>query len=67
MYLARLVRNQVRSIRQEPYLEAVRAAGTGLLKVIVSLTFGVPAAIFIEAFLSFVGVGVPPPPPAGAP
>lgn len=74
VYLARLVRNQVRSVRREPYIESARAAGTSAPKivvrhvvpnvaapVVVSLAFGVPAAIFMEAFLSFIGVGVRPP------
>ena len=32
-----------------------------LSPVIVALTFGVPAAIFTEATLSFIGVGIHPP------
>jgi oligopeptide transport system permease protein len=32
--------------------------------VIVTLTFAIPAAIFIEAFLSFIGVGMQPPTPS---
>lgn len=72
--MARVVRAQVRAVRHEPYVEAARAAGTPARRivlrhivpnvtapVIVLLTFGIPAAIFNEAFLSFVGVGVRPP------
>jgi oligopeptide transport system permease protein len=29
--------------------------------IIVSLTFAIPAAIFAEAFLSFIGLGIQPP------
>ena len=32
-----------------------------LTPIIVSLTFGIPAAIFTEAFLSFIGAGISPP------
>ena len=32
--------------------------------IIVALTFGIPTAIFIEASLSFVGVGIRPPQPS---
>lgn len=73
-YLARLVRGQVLSVRREPYVQAAQAAGRGPVTValrhilpnvagpvVVAVTFGIPGAIFIEAFLSFVGVGVRPP------
>lgn len=74
--LARLVRGQVLSIKEKEYVEAARAAGSSPLKiilkhllpnslgpVIVSLTFGIPAAIFTEAVLDFLGVGLRPPQP----
>jgi oligopeptide transport system permease protein len=32
--------------------------------ILVTLTFAVPNAIFIEAFLSFIGMGVAPPTPS---
>ncbi len=32
--------------------------------LLVSLTFAIPTAIFIEAFLSFIGMGVVPPTPS---
>ena len=32
--------------------------------VIVTLTFGIPAAIFTEAALSFLGIGIRPPEPS---
>ena len=32
-----------------------------LTPIIVALTFGIPTAIFIEAALSYVGVGIRPP------
>jgi len=74
--LARLVRGQVLSIKEKEFVEAARAAGSSPLKiilkhllpnslgpVIVSLTFGIPAAIFTEAVLDFLGVGLRPPQP----
>ena len=75
--LARLVRGQVLSIKEKEFVEAARAAGSSPLKiilkhllpnslgpVIVTLTFGIPAAIFTEAVLDFLGVGLRPPQPS---
>lgn len=72
-YLARLVRGQVLSLKEQQYVLAARASGTRPRKlvfthilphcfapVIVTATFAIPEAIFVEAFLSFVGVGLPP-------
>ena len=74
---ARLVRGQVLQIREEAYIAAARLMGAtapylvarhmlpnvmGVL--LVSLTFAIPAAIFTEAFLSFIGMGVVPPTPS---
>lgn len=72
-YLARLVRAQVLSLKEQPYVLAARAVGTRrpklvlrhilphcLAAVVVTATFAIPEAIFVEAFLSFVGVGLPP-------
>jgi oligopeptide transport system permease protein len=74
--LARLVRGSVLSIKEKEYVEAAHAAGSSpskiILKhllpnslgpVIVTLTFGIPAAIFTEAVLDFLGVGIRPPQP----
>jgi ABC-type dipeptide/oligopeptide/nickel transport system permease subunit len=71
---ARLVRGQFLSLREQEYVAAARVAGAGtrhimwrhllpnsLTPIIVALTFGIPTAIFIEAALSFVGVGILPP------
>jgi ABC-type dipeptide/oligopeptide/nickel transport system permease subunit len=75
--MARLVRGQVISVKQNTYFEAARACGTSLFKIlrrhvlpnitgplIVQATFGVANAIMIEAFLSFMGLGTPPPYPS---
>jgi len=75
--LARLVRGQVLSIKEKEYVEAAIMTGTSPFKlivkhlvpnslgpVIVTLTFGIPAAIFTEAALSFLGIGIRPPEPS---
>jgi oligopeptide transport system permease protein len=72
--IARLVRAQMLSLREREYVLAAEAMGasrprialTHLLPnslgpVIVALTFGVPQAIFAEAALSFIGLGIAPP------
>jgi oligopeptide transport system permease protein len=74
---ARLVRGQILQIRQEGYVAAAQllGAGTGYLVfrhmipntigvILVTLTFEIPKVIFIEAFLSFIGMGVAPPTPS---
>jgi len=74
---ARLVRGQVLQIRQEGYVAAAQLLGarTGYLVfrhmipntigvILVTLTFEIPKVIFIEAFLSFIGMGVAPPTPS---
>jgi oligopeptide transport system permease protein len=74
---ARLVRGQILQIREEGYISACRLLGakTGYLVmrhmipntmgvILVTLTFAVPSAIFTEAFLSFIGMGVAPPTPS---
>ena len=71
---ARLVRGQILQIREEGYISASRLLGAGahylvlrhmipntLGVILVTLTFAVPTAIFTEAFLSFIGMGVAPP------
>ncbi len=74
---ARLVRGQVLQIREQGYIEAAQLLGAKptylILRhiipntmgvILVTLTFAVPAAIFTEAFLSFIGMGVAPPTPS---
>src|SRR6266508_4334111 len=68
---------QVLAIKQKEFVEGARALGAGLWRVmsrhvlpsaltpiVVSVTFGVPEAIFTEAALSFIGVGINPPTPS---
>jgi ABC-type dipeptide/oligopeptide/nickel transport system permease subunit len=75
--VCRLVRGEVLSLRQKEYVDAARATGARnrtilwrhvfpniLPPVIIAATFGIPAAIMIEAGLSFLGLGVEPPTPS---
>ena len=72
--LARVVRAGIRKLRDEPYLEAARMMGGGpgyVLRVhlfpqlwgplVVYSTLMLPVVMMQEAFLSFLGLGVPPP------
>jgi ABC-type dipeptide/oligopeptide/nickel transport system permease subunit len=69
--MARLVRGQVLQLKEQEFVLAARAlgAGTGRLllrhlipnsmgPILIMLTLTVPSAIFAEAFLSFLGLGV---------
>jgi len=75
--VARLVRGQVLSTKQADYVTAARSMGASSLHIIlrhilpnvigpllVVVTFAVPRAIFVEAALSYIGIGVPPPTPS---
>jgi oligopeptide transport system permease protein len=75
--LARLIRGQVLQLREKEFIEGARASGSPPLKIIlkhllpnslgpiiVALTFGIPQAIFLEAALSYLGAGLPPPTPS---
>ena len=77
MDMTRLVRGQTMALREREFIEAARASGAKPAKIlfghilpnslgpiIVQATFGVPAAILFEAFLSFLGIGVQPPTPS---
>lgn len=72
--MARIVRGQVLSLKNQTFVEAARALGARdtsvilrhivpntLGPVIVYTTLTVPAVILQEAFLSFLGLGVQPP------
>ena len=74
---ARLVRGQIVQIREQGYIEASQLLGAKtpylvirhmlpntLGVVLVTLTFEIPRVIFVEAFLSFIGMGVAPPTPS---
>jgi len=72
--MARIVRGQVLSLKQQEFVEAARSIGAGsghiifrhlvpnaLGPIIVYATLTVPAVMLQEAFLSFLGLGVQPP------
>lgn len=72
--MARIVRGEVMSIKNQEYVLAARTLGAGtwhlirkhlipnaLGAILVTMTLTVPAAIFTEAFLSYLGLGVPAP------
>lgn len=69
--MARLVRSQVLSLKQQEFALAAFVLGASkkrilfkhilvnaLGPIIVSVTFMIPQAIFMEAFLSFIGIGI---------
>jgi oligopeptide transport system permease protein len=72
--MARIVRGQVLSVKRMEFIEAARTLGFGrrriifrhiipniLGPVIVYTTLTIPSVMLIEAFLSFLGLGVQPP------
>jgi oligopeptide transport system permease protein len=72
--VARLVRGQMLSLKESDFVLAARAMGASTWRVvyqhmlpntlgpvIVAVVFGIPLAIFAEAVLGFIGIGVPPP------
>ena len=74
MYLARIVRAQFLSLKENEFILAARATGTSnfeiifrhilpnsIAPIIVSATLGVANAILAEAYISFLGLGVQPP------
>jgi peptide/nickel transport system permease protein len=73
-YLARIVRAQFLSLKENDFILAARATGTPRSEIIfrhilpnciapiaVAATLGVAAAITLEAYISFLGLGVRPP------
>ncbi len=75
--IARLTRGQILSLREKEYVEAARCTGVSqnriilrhllpnaLTPILVSISFGIPAAIFGEAGLSFLGIGINDPIPS---
>ncbi len=70
--IARLIRAELLKVRNLEYLEAAEALGfsnmrrlikhaipNALSPIFIAIAFGVAGAILIEAFLSFIGIGVP--------
>jgi ABC-type dipeptide/oligopeptide/nickel transport system permease subunit len=75
--IARQTRAQVLAIKEKEFVDAARGLGAGfarllsrhilpnaLTPIVVAVTFGIPEAIFTEAALSFIGVGINPPTPS---
>ncbi|MEM1329710.1 MAG: ABC transporter permease [Planctomycetota bacterium] len=75
--MARVVRGQVLSLKNQPFVEAARAVGAPSSRIffrhllpnlvgpiVVYATLTVPQAILQESFLSFLGIGVNPPLPS---
>src|SRR4030095_11031437 len=71
--VVRLVRALVLSLREQPVVEAMQAAGAGiprilfrhimpntLAPVLVQATYICASAVIVEAYLSFLGAGTPP-------
>ena len=74
MYLARIVRANILSLREMDYVSAARALGSGnirilirhllpntMMPIIITATLGLAQAIISEAYVSFLGLGVQPP------
>ncbi|MDH8677319.1 ABC transporter permease [Fusibacter bizertensis] len=69
--MARIVRGQVLSLKEQEYVLSARTIGASSMRImirhlipnamgpiIVSMAMLIPSAIFTEAFLSFIGLGV---------
>ena len=69
--MARLVRGQILSLKNEDYVLAAQSLGSDGRRIvtrhmipntmgviIVNMTFAIPGAFFSEAFLSFIGIGI---------
>lgn len=77
MGVARLVRAELLSLKEQEFVQAARAFGASDLRIIfrhllpnamapvlISATFGIAGAILTESALSFFGLGVQPPTPS---
>ena len=76
LYYYRVVRGEVLTIRERPFVEAARAVGAGDRQIVarhilpniagsivVIVTLEIPQVILFTAGLTFLGLGVPPPTP----
>ena len=72
--MSRLVRGQILKLKNQEFVLAARTLGASsgrlifkhlipntLGAIIITLMFTIPSAIFFEAFLSFIGIGLQPP------
>ena len=75
--MARLIRGQILSLREQEYVLSAKATGAGsrwiIMKhlvpncisvIIISTALQIPSAIFTESYLSFIGLGVNAPMPS---
>lgn len=75
--MARLVRGQILQLKSQEFVVAAEAMGAkssriiarhlvpnALSVIIINITMAIPSAIFTEAFLSYLGLGVPVPQPS---
>ncbi|MCC6312647.1 MAG: ABC transporter permease [Thermomicrobiales bacterium] len=75
--LCRLTRGQLLTLREQEYVQAARSLGAGEARIawrhllpnalpplIVAITLAIPTAIFVEAGLSFLGIGINEPTPS---
>ena len=75
--MARLIRGQILSLREQEYVLAARAAGAKggwiirkhllpncMSVIFISVALQIPSAIFTESYLSFIGLGVNAPMPS---
>lgn len=71
MNMSRIVRGQIIQIKQSDFIDAARAIGASRRRIlfrhlipnimgpiIATMTLTIPTAIFTEAFLSFIGLGI---------
>ena len=71
--IARFIRAELLKVRSLEYIEASEALGysnyriltkhaipNALSPVLITIAFGIASAILVEAFLSFIGLGLPP-------
>lgn len=72
--MARIVRGQVLSLKNQEYVLAAKTLGASTSRImirhlipntmgqiLVTMTLTIPSAIFVESFLSFLGLGLTPP------
>ena len=72
--MARVVRGQVLSLKQQEFVLASKSIGSSnrtimlthlipnaMGPILVTVTMLIPSAIFVEAFMSFIGIGISPP------
>lgn len=72
--MARIIRAQTLKLKNQEYVLAAKTLGQSPLRIafghimpnllgviIIQVMFSIPSAIFFEAFLSFIGIGIPAP------